>query len=64
MLQAVVEKERFKTHALLEEAKREAAKREKDMSSMRLQRLLSEEPVSLEESEPLQGHWSDRLLWD
>ena len=37
---------------------------EKDMSSMRLQRLLSEEPVSLEESEPLQGHWSDRLLWD
>ena len=31
VLQAVVEKERLKTQALLEEAKREAAEREREM---------------------------------
>ena len=42
MLQALVEKERLKTHALLEEAKREAAEREREMEE-RTAKLLEEE---------------------
>ena len=42
MLQALVEKERLKTQALLEEAKREAAEREREMEE-RKAKLLEEE---------------------
>ena len=42
VLQAIVEKERLKTHALLEEAKREAAEREREMEE-RTTKLLEEE---------------------
>ena len=42
MLQALVEKERLKTRALLEEAKREAAEREREMEE-RTAKLLEEE---------------------
>ena len=41
-MQAIVEKERLKTHALLEEAKREAAEREREMEE-RTAKLLEEE---------------------
>ena len=41
-MHAIVEKERLKTQALLEEAKREAAERERDMEE-RTARLLEEE---------------------
>ena len=42
VLQAIVEKERLKTQALLEEAKREAAEREREMEE-RTTKLLEEE---------------------
>ena len=42
VLQALVEKERLKTQALLEEAKREAAEREREMEE-RTAKLLEEE---------------------
>ena len=42
VLQTIVEKERLKTHALLEEAKREAAEREREMEE-RTAKLLEEE---------------------
>ena len=42
MLQAIVDKERLKTQALLEEAKREAVKREREMEE-RTAKLLEEE---------------------
>ena len=42
MLQALVEKERLNTQALLEEAKREAAEREREMEE-RTAKLLEEE---------------------
>ena len=42
VLQDIVEKERLKTHALLEEAKREAAEREREMEE-RTAKLLEEE---------------------
>ena len=42
MLQAMVEKERLNTKALLEEAKREAAEREREMEE-RTAKLLEEE---------------------
>ena len=42
MLQAAVEKERLKTQALLEEAKREAAERERELEE-RTTKLLEEE---------------------
>ena len=42
VLQALVEKERLKTQALLEEAKREAAEREREIEE-RTARLLEEE---------------------
>ena len=42
VLQALVEKERWNTHALLEEAKREAAEREREMEE-RTAKLLEEE---------------------
>ena len=42
VLQALVEKERLKTQALLEEAKREAAEREREMEE-RTTKLLEEE---------------------
>ena len=42
MLQALVEKERLKTQALLEEAKREAAEREREREE-RTAKLLEEE---------------------
>ena len=42
VLQAAVEKERLKTQALLEEAKREAAEREREMEE-RTAKLLEEE---------------------
>ena len=42
VLQALVEKERLKTHALLEEAKREAVEREREMEE-RTAKLLEEE---------------------
>ena len=42
MLQALVEKEKLKTQALLEEAKREAAERERELEE-RTAKLLEEE---------------------
>ena len=42
VLQALVEKERLKTQALLEEAKREAVEREREMEE-RMAKLLEEE---------------------
>ena len=42
VLQAIVEKERLKTQALLEEAKREAAERERELEE-RTAKLLEEE---------------------
>ena len=42
VLQALVEKDRLKTHALLEEAKRDAAEREREMEE-RTAKLLEEE---------------------
>ena len=42
VLQAIVQKERLKTQALLEEAKREAVKREREMEE-RTAKLLEEE---------------------
>ena len=42
VLQAMVEKERLKTQMLLEEAKREAAEREREMEE-RMAKLLEEE---------------------
>ena len=49
VLQALVEKERWNTHALLEEAKREAAEREREMEE-RTAKLLEEERNWNEES--------------
>ena len=49
MLQTIVEKERLKTKALVEEAKREAAEREREMEE-RTAKLLEEERNWNEES--------------
>ena len=57
VLQALVEKERLNTQALLEEAKREAAKRDREME-------MEERTAKLLEEERNRNEASNRALYD